>query len=97
MTVLDIRGTTTSKQASASPLNRMNICLAYFHNSVLKLTLLYRGIYVPDNDRWPARFRGIGIRTEDSVCVGDDNPIVLTPEAAKEASLTLSSPLRFAY
>ncbi|KAL4795107.1 peptidase M24, structural domain-containing protein [Aspergillus venezuelensis] len=42
------------------------------------------GIYVPDDDRWPAKFRGIGIRIEDSVCVGDDNPIVLTTEAAKE-------------
>ncbi|KAL5336650.1 peptidase M24, structural domain-containing protein [Aspergillus crustosus] len=42
------------------------------------------GIYVPDDDRWPAHFRGIGIRIEDSVCVGDDNPIVLTTEAVKE-------------
>lgn len=42
------------------------------------------GIYVPDNRRWPDKFRGIGIRIEDSVCVGDDNPIVLTPEAVKE-------------
>ncbi|RDW81436.1 aminopeptidase P family protein [Aspergillus mulundensis] len=42
------------------------------------------GIYVPDDDRWPAHFRNIGIRIEDSVCVGDDNPIVLTTEAVKE-------------
>ncbi|KAL1986600.1 hypothetical protein VTN96DRAFT_6178 [Rasamsonia emersonii] len=42
------------------------------------------GIYVPDDDRWPARFRGMGIRIEDSVCVGEDNPIVLSPEAVKE-------------
>ncbi|KAJ5612797.1 hypothetical protein N7510_005991 [Penicillium lagena] len=42
------------------------------------------GIYVPDDDRWPAHFRGIGIRIEDSVCVGDDHPIVLTTEAVKE-------------
>ncbi|GAQ03228.1 intermediate cleaving peptidase 55 [Aspergillus lentulus] len=42
------------------------------------------GIYVPDSDRWPEKFRGIGIRIEDSVCVGDDNPIVLTTEAVKE-------------
>ncbi|KAJ6160752.1 Intermediate cleaving peptidase 55 [Penicillium chermesinum] len=42
------------------------------------------GIYVPDDERWPAHFRGIGIRIEDSVCVGDDHPIVLTPEAVKE-------------
>lgn len=44
------------------------------------------GIYVPNDDRWPAHFRGIGIRIEDSVCVGDDHPIVLTPEAVKEVS-----------
>lgn len=42
------------------------------------------GIYVPDDERWPEKFRGIGIRIEDSVCVGDDHPIVLTPEAVKE-------------
>ncbi|KAJ5702240.1 hypothetical protein N7488_009788 [Penicillium malachiteum] len=42
------------------------------------------GIYVPNDERWPAHFRGIGIRIEDSVCVGDDHPIVLTPEAVKE-------------
>lgn len=45
------------------------------------------GIYVPDDERWPARFRGIGIRIEDSVCVGDDSPIVLTTEAVKEVSI----------
>jgi intermediate cleaving peptidase 55 len=44
------------------------------------------GIYVPDNDdpRWPAHFRGIGIRIEDSICVQDDSPIILTTEAVKE-------------
>ncbi|CAG8220359.1 unnamed protein product [Penicillium salamii] len=42
------------------------------------------GIYVPNDERWPAHFRGIGIRIEDSVCVGDEHPIVLTPEAVKE-------------
>lgn len=42
------------------------------------------GIYVPDSDRFPEKFRGIGIRIEDSVCVGDENPIVLTTEAVKE-------------
>jgi intermediate cleaving peptidase 55 len=44
----------------------------------------FSGIYVPDDDRWPESFRGIGIRIEDSVCVGDDSPIVLSAEAAKE-------------
>ncbi|GES64356.1 xaa-pro dipeptidase app [Aspergillus terreus] len=42
------------------------------------------GVYVPDDERWPEKFRGIGIRIEDSVCVGDDSPIVLTTEAVKE-------------
>ncbi|KAI5856695.1 aminopeptidase-like protein [Durotheca rogersii] len=42
------------------------------------------GIYVPDDDRWPAAFRGLGIRIEDSVCVGEDSPLILTTEAAKE-------------
>jgi intermediate cleaving peptidase 55 len=42
------------------------------------------GIYVPDDFRWPEHFRGIGIRIEDSVCVQDDSPLVLTTEAVKE-------------
>ncbi|KOS23014.1 Intermediate cleaving peptidase 55 [Escovopsis weberi] len=42
------------------------------------------GVYVPDNDRWPAHFRGLGVRIEDSVCVEEDSPFVLTTEAVKE-------------
>lgn len=42
------------------------------------------GIYVPDDERWPKHFRNIGIRIEDSVCVQDDSPYVLTTEAVKE-------------
>ncbi|KAG0651779.1 Intermediate cleaving peptidase of 55 kDa [Hyphodiscus hymeniophilus] len=42
------------------------------------------GIYVPDDDRWPEPFRGMGIRIEDSVCVQDDAPLILTTEAVKE-------------
>jgi intermediate cleaving peptidase 55 len=42
------------------------------------------GIYVPDDNRWPEHFRGIGIRIEDSVCVQDDSSLVLTTEAVKE-------------
>ena len=45
------------------------------------------GIYVPNDEGWPAQFRGIGIRIEDSVCVGDDNPLNLTTEAVKEVRL----------
>ncbi|PSR99093.1 metallopeptidase [Coniella lustricola] len=43
------------------------------------------GVYVPaDDERWPKHFRGIGIRIEDSVCVDEFGPIVLTTEAVKE-------------
>ena len=42
------------------------------------------GIYVPNDERWPAWARGIGIRIEDSVCVDDEGPYVLTTEAVKE-------------
>jgi intermediate cleaving peptidase 55 len=42
------------------------------------------GIYVPDDERWPSWARGVGIRIEDSVCVDDGSPFVLTTEAVKE-------------
>lgn len=42
------------------------------------------GVYVPDDERYPRHFRGMGIRIEDSVCVDDEGPIVLTTEAVKE-------------
>lgn len=42
------------------------------------------GIYVPDDERWPKHFRGMGIRIEDSVCIQDDSPLILTTEAVKE-------------
>ncbi|KAI9666067.1 MAG: hypothetical protein M1821_004002 [Bathelium mastoideum] len=42
------------------------------------------GIYVPNNDRWPRHFRGMGIRIEDSVCVEESTPLILTTEAVKE-------------
>ncbi|KUI69863.1 Intermediate cleaving peptidase 55 [Cytospora mali] len=42
------------------------------------------GVYVPDDEKWPKHFRGMGIRIEDSVCVDDDSPLVLTTEAVKE-------------
>lgn len=64
--------------------------LASFHNNQPMLMFCYSGIYVPDSDRWPEKFRGIGIRIEDSVCVGDEHPIVLTPEAVKEVCLRSS-------
>ncbi|TID17250.1 hypothetical protein CANINC_004013 [Pichia inconspicua] len=42
------------------------------------------GVYVPNDDRWPAEFRGIGIRIEDDIAVGDNVNVILTAEAAKE-------------
>ncbi|KAF2398653.1 metallopeptidase family M24 [Trichodelitschia bisporula] len=42
------------------------------------------GIYVPDDERWPKAFRGMGIRIEDSVCVRETSPLVFTTEAVKE-------------
>ncbi|KAI0532151.1 peptidase M24, structural domain-containing protein [Xylaria digitata] len=42
------------------------------------------GVYVPDDERFPRHFRGLGIRIEDSIAVGDDSPFILTTEAVKE-------------
>ncbi|KAI9826620.1 MAG: hypothetical protein M1832_006216 [Thelocarpon impressellum] len=42
------------------------------------------GVYVPNDERWPAHFRGLGIRIEDSVCIQAQGPLVLTTEAVKE-------------
>ena len=44
------------------------------------------GIYVPNDEKWPAHFRGMGIRIEDSVCVGEKEPYILTTEAVKEVA-----------
>lgn len=44
------------------------------------------GVYVPDDERWPAWARGMGMRIEDSVCVDEDSPYVFTTEAVKEVS-----------
>ncbi|KAI0888326.1 aminopeptidase-like protein [Annulohypoxylon maeteangense] len=59
----------------------------YPRNVVLKeghCITIEPGIYVPDDERWPKAFRGLGIRIEDSVYVGDDSPWILTTEAVKE-------------
>jgi len=42
------------------------------------------GVYVPNDDRWPRHFRGLGIRIEDSVCIQEEGPLVMTTEAVKE-------------
>lgn len=44
------------------------------------------GVYVPNDERWPEHFRGMGVRIEDSVCVDDDSPYVLSTEAVKEVN-----------
>ena len=41
------------------------------------------GVYVPDEGRWPEKFRGVGVRIEDSVVVGREGGEVLTREAVK--------------
>jgi intermediate cleaving peptidase 55 len=43
-------------------------------------------VYVPDDERWPVHFRGVGIRIEDSVCIEDEVPHILTTEAVKEVA-----------
>jgi intermediate cleaving peptidase 55 len=44
------------------------------------------GVYVPNDEKWPKHFRGIGVRIEDDVVVGDKNgtQIVLSADAVKE-------------
>ena len=42
------------------------------------------GVYVPNDEAFPKHFRGLAVRIEDSVCVGENECIVLTAEAAKE-------------
>ncbi|CAJ2504956.1 Uu.00g123500.m01.CDS01 [Anthostomella pinea] len=59
----------------------------YPRNVVLKeghCITIEPGVYVPDDERFPKAFRGMGIRIEDSICVGSDNPFMLTTDAVKE-------------
>ena len=47
------------------------------------------GLYIPDTLNYPADFRGIGIRIEDDIVVGDNisgGPLILTSEAPKEVA-----------
>lgn len=45
---------------------------------------------MPNDDRWPAPFRGMAVQIEDSVCVQEEGPLVLSTEAVKEVSLSLN-------
>ncbi|KAI3324231.1 peptidase M24, structural domain-containing protein [Xylariaceae sp. AK1471] len=59
----------------------------YPRNVVLKeghCITIEPGVYVPNDERFPQHFRGMGVRIEDSVAVGDNNPFILTTEAVKE-------------
>jgi len=42
------------------------------------------GLYVPFKNEYPEQYRGIGIRIEDNVLVGETEPIVLSVTAPKE-------------
>lgn len=64
----------------------------YVLSSILaipQVLTMMSGIYVPDTDAYPAHFRGMGIRIEDSVCVQEEHPFVLTTEAVKEVRLSV--------
>jgi intermediate cleaving peptidase 55 len=43
-------------------------------------------VYIPDEEKWPKHFRGIGIRIEDCVVVGRNkgHEVVLSVDAVKE-------------
>lgn len=62
-------------------------CPGYGRNVALRsghCVTVEPGVYVPNDERFPAHFRGLGIRIEDSVCVDEQSPLVLTTEAVKE-------------
>ncbi|KAK7223472.1 hypothetical protein V2G26_011475 [Clonostachys chloroleuca] len=64
-------------------------CPGYSRREVLKpghCVTIEPGVYVPNDDRWPKHFRGMGVRIEDSVCVDEDSPYILSTEAVKEVT-----------
>ena len=44
------------------------------------------GVYAPDEERWPKWFRGVGVRIEDCVVVGEEEgrEVVLSVDGVKE-------------
>lgn len=42
------------------------------------------GLYVPFDNKYPTKYQGIGIRIEDNVVVGKNEPYVLTATSPKE-------------
>ena len=62
-------------------------CIGYSKKATLKpgqCITVEPGVYVPFDDKFPKHFQGMGIRIEDSVCVQEEGPLVLTTEAVKE-------------
>lgn len=62
-------------------------CPGYSRREILRkghCVTIEPGVYVPDDERWPAHFRGMGVRIEDSICVDETEPYILTTEAVKE-------------
>ena len=46
--------------------------------------VLCAGVYVPADPQFPKHFHGLGMRIEDEVLVGAENPVVLSANASKE-------------
>jgi intermediate cleaving peptidase 55 len=42
------------------------------------------GVYIPNDNRFPEEYRGMGIRIEDDIVIGEDDCVVLTKVAPKE-------------
>ncbi|KAL1917293.1 uncharacterized protein VTP21DRAFT_4949 [Calcarisporiella thermophila] len=42
------------------------------------------GLYIPFDDAYPKKYQGIGVRIEDNVLVGKEDPIILSVTAPKE-------------
>jgi intermediate cleaving peptidase 55 len=62
-------------------------CIGYSKKATLKAgqcITVEPGVYIPFDERFPKHFQGMGIRIEDSVCVQEEGPLVLTAEAVKE-------------
>lgn len=69
----------------------MHDCIGYSKKATLgpgQCITIEPGIYVPLDDDWddrfPSHFRGMGVRIEDTVCIQEGGPMVLTVEAVNE-------------